>query len=67
MSEQDVMEHELPILAMTPAVPERAWKYDLVPLLMTMIWGGTFLVTKATLHLIGPFTYLSLCYTIATY
>ncbi|HEX7735296.1 MAG TPA: DMT family transporter [Ktedonobacteraceae bacterium] len=44
----------------------RVWKYDLVPLLMTVIWGATFLVTKETLKLIGPFTYLSLCYLVAT-
>lgn len=41
-------------------------KYDLALVLTTLIWGGTFLVAKETLRLIGPFTYLSLCYTIAT-
>lgn len=41
-------------------------KYDLVLVLVTMIWGATFLVTKSTLQLIGPFTYLGLCYAIAT-
>ncbi|HEU5374215.1 MAG TPA: DMT family transporter [Ktedonobacteraceae bacterium] len=41
-------------------------KYDLVLVLVTLIWGATFLVTKNTLKLIGPFTYLGLCYTIAS-
>lgn len=41
-------------------------KYDLVLVLVTMIWGATFLVTKFTLQLIGPFTYLGLCYAVAT-
>jgi drug/metabolite transporter (DMT)-like permease len=44
----------------------RHLKYDLVALLMTIIWGGTFLVTKETLRLVGPFTYLGLCYLVAT-
>lgn len=43
-----------------------AFRYDLVLVLVTMIWGATFLVTKGTLHLIGPFTYLGMCYAIAT-
>lgn len=41
-------------------------KYDLVLVLITIVWGATFLVTKVTLRLIGPFTYLGLCYTVAT-
>jgi drug/metabolite transporter (DMT)-like permease len=41
-------------------------KYDLVLVLVTLIWGTTFLVAKETLRLIRPFTYLSLCYIIAT-
>ncbi len=41
-------------------------KYDLVLVLVTAIWGATFLVTKFTLRLIGPFTYLGLCYAVAT-
>ena len=45
----------------------RPLKYDLMPILMTVIWGGTFLVTKNTLKLVGPFTYLSLCYLVATF
>lgn len=39
-------------------------KYDLVLVLMSIIWGATFLVAKDTLKLIGPFTYLGLCYTV---
>lgn len=42
-------------------------KYDLGLILVTIIWGATFLVTKSTLRLIGPFTYLGLCYAIATF
>lgn len=45
---------------------QRHLKYDLVLVLMTIIWGATFLATKDTLKLIGPFTYLGLCYTVAT-
>jgi drug/metabolite transporter (DMT)-like permease len=41
-------------------------KYNLVLIFMSMIWGATFLVTKDTLKLIGPFTYLGICYAIAT-
>jgi drug/metabolite transporter (DMT)-like permease len=41
-------------------------KYDLVLVLITIIWGATFLATKETLRLIGPFTYLGLCYLVAT-
>ena len=41
-------------------------KYDLVLVLVTTIWGATFLVTKFALRLIGPFTYLGLCYAVAT-
>ncbi|MEO7022272.1 MAG: DMT family transporter [Ktedonobacteraceae bacterium] len=41
-------------------------RYDLVLMLVTIIWGATFLVTKFSLHLVGPFTYLGLCYTVAT-
>lgn len=45
---------------------QRHLKYDLVLVLVTIIWGATFLVAKDTLKLIGPFTYLGLCYTVAT-
>ena len=49
------------------ALPRRSrLKYELVLVLMSIIWGATFLVTKGTLKLIGPFTYLGLCYTVAT-
>lgn len=43
-----------------------ALRYDLVLILVTVIWGATFLVTKGTLHLIGPFTYLGMCYAVGT-
>ncbi len=54
------------------AVPEitqkrhSSLKYELVLVLASIIWGATFLVTKNTLRLIGPFTYLGLCYSVAT-
>lgn len=50
----------------TTPLQKHAVRYDLLLVLVTMIWGVTFLVAKLTLQLIGPFTYLSLCYTIAT-
>jgi drug/metabolite transporter (DMT)-like permease len=46
--------------------PGHSLKYDAIPVLVTIIWGATFLVTKETLRLVGPFTYLSLCYLVAT-
>ena len=52
--------------AQPPHVRPSHLKYDLTLVLVTMIWGVTFLVAKLTLRLIGPFTYLSLCYIIAT-
>lgn len=41
-------------------------KYDIILILTTIIWGGSFLVTKNALHLIGPFTYLGLSHGVAT-
>ncbi len=41
-------------------------KYELVTLVITIIWGCTFLIAKSTLKLVGPFTYLALCYLVAT-
>jgi drug/metabolite transporter (DMT)-like permease len=41
-------------------------KYDGLLVLVTMIWGSTFLVVKETLTLTGPFTYLALSYGIGT-
>jgi drug/metabolite transporter (DMT)-like permease len=48
------------------ALPSRslagsAWsslRIDALLLFVTMIWGGTFLITKYTIHFVGPFTYL---------
>lgn len=41
-------------------------KYDGLLVLVTLIWGSTFLVVKETLKLTGPFTYLALSYGIGT-
>lgn len=41
-------------------------RYDLVLVLVTMIWGSTFLLTKYAIQYTGPFVYLGLCYTIGT-
>lgn len=66
------MQETKPVTEQAQTMPEAALprqrhlKYDLVLVLVTMIWGVTFLVTKETLKLIGPFTYLGLCYTVAT-
>ena len=62
----DAIEEQSLDLATSQPAGKRVLKYDLIPLLMTIIWGATFLVTKDTLKLIGPFTYLSLCYLVAT-
>jgi drug/metabolite transporter (DMT)-like permease len=35
-------------------------------MLITLIWGGTFLIVKTTVSLSGPFTYLALSYGIGT-
>lgn len=66
MRETEVMAEQSETLIGARSGSKRVWKYDLIPLLMTMIWGATFLVTKETLKLVGPFTYLSLCYLVAT-
>lgn len=41
-------------------------RYDLTLVLVTMIWGSTFLVTKYAIQYTGPFVYLGICYTIGT-
>jgi len=41
-------------------------RYDLILVLVTMIWGSTFLLTKYAIQYTGPFVYLGLCYTIGT-
>ncbi|HXR64762.1 MAG TPA: DMT family transporter [Ktedonobacteraceae bacterium] len=66
MRNTDSIEEQALLLSDAQSTRGRAWKYDLVPLLITIIWGATFLVTKLTLRLVGPFTYLSLCYLVAT-
>jgi drug/metabolite transporter (DMT)-like permease len=40
--------------------------HDVLLVVATMIWGGTFLVVKDTVKLSGPFTYLALSYAIGT-
>ncbi|TMD96598.1 MAG: hypothetical protein E6I80_29975, partial [Chloroflexi bacterium] len=50
------------------SVPLRPYqlKFDALLVLVTMIWGSTFLVVKETLKLTGPFTYLALSYCVGT-
>jgi len=52
----------------TTSVPLRPYqlKFDALLVLVTMIWGSTFLVVKETLKLTGPFTYLALSYSVGT-
>src|SRR6266704_1299375 len=52
----------------TTSVPLRPYqlKFDALLVLVTMIWGSTFLVVKETLKLTGPFTYLALSYGVGT-
>lgn len=66
MQETDAIAHLTDGVASTANPQKRPITYDLVIILMTLIWGGTFLVTKETLKLIGPFTYLGLCYAVGT-
>lgn len=40
-------------------------KLNALLMLVSMIWGATFLVTQKTVALCGPFTYLVLCFAIA--
>jgi len=51
-----------------PRVPTRSpsLSHDLLLVLITMIWGGTFLVVKDAVKLSGPFIYLALCYSVGT-
>jgi drug/metabolite transporter (DMT)-like permease len=39
-------------------------RHDALLVLITMIWGGTFLIVKTTVSLSGPFTYLAFSYSI---
>ncbi|MBI5324582.1 MAG: DMT family transporter [Ignavibacteriae bacterium] len=43
----------------------KAWKAELFLLLMTLIWGGTFLFTKIGLQFTSPALYVIIRYTIA--
>ena len=73
-SNRDV--HELPLASVkTPApvsqVSEkhtlwRRLRLDLLLIVVTMIWGSTFLVTQKTVQLSGPFTFLALCFGIGS-
>ncbi|HEY0756651.1 MAG TPA: DMT family transporter [Ktedonobacteraceae bacterium] len=65
MQEIEITEERPLALSRTSRGRRYPIKYDLLALLMTVIWGGTFLVTKETLKFVGPFTYLSLCYLVA--
>lgn len=66
MQKMDALEEQTLTSSKVQSAHRRPLKYDLVPMLMAIIWGATFLVTKDTLRLVGPFTYLSLCYLVAT-
>jgi len=66
MQKMDALEEQTLTSSKVQSARRRPLKYDLVPMLMAIIWGATFLVTKDTLRLVGPFTYLSLCYLVAT-
>lgn len=67
MREVDVRKESMQIAPEPARRRSRRVKPELVMVLMTIIWGATFLVTKVTLRLVGPFTYLGLCYTVATF
>jgi drug/metabolite transporter (DMT)-like permease len=41
-------------------------RHDALLVLITLIWGGTFLIVKNTVSLSGPFTYLALSYSIGS-
>lgn len=51
-----------------PQAPTRSHglRHDLLLVLITMIWGGTFLVVKDAVKLSGPFIYLAFCYSVGT-
>jgi len=58
----------VPSVTSVTSVPLRPYqlKFDALLVLVTMIWGSTFLVVKETLKLTGPFTYLALSYGVGT-
>jgi drug/metabolite transporter (DMT)-like permease len=41
-------------------------RHDALLVLITLIWGSTFLIVKNAVSLIGPFTYLALSYSIGS-
>ncbi len=41
-------------------------RLDLLLIVVTMIWGSTFLVVQKTVQLSGPFTFLALCFGIGS-
>ncbi len=38
----------------------KRWQVDLLLVLVTLIWGGTFLVVQNSIKLVGPFSFLTL-------
>lgn len=42
----------------------KRWQVDLLLILVTLIWGGTFLVVQNSIKLTGPFSFLALRFTI---
>src|SRR5258708_15420698 len=48
------------------ALGERRLYHELVLVLVTIIWGSTFLLVKNTVKLSGPFTFLAICYGFGT-
>jgi drug/metabolite transporter (DMT)-like permease len=52
-------------LARQPLRQHRLY-HDLLLVLVTIIWGSTFLLVKNTVKLSGPFTFLAICYGFGT-
>lgn len=44
----------------------KSLRYDLLLVIVTIIWGSTFLVTKTAIRVLSPFSYLALIYGLAT-
>lgn len=69
-SNRDVQELPLATLKTPAPVSQVSGKYtlwrrlrlDLLLIVVTMIWGSTFLLTQKTVQLSGPFTFLALCF-----
>src|SRR5258708_36415769 len=45
---------------------QRRLYHELLLVLVTIIWGSTFLLVKNTVKLSGPFTFLAICYGFGT-